>query len=186
MIDALPIPLAPARAETRGGGHAQVPMDEARFEEFYRKTARALWSYLFRLSGDAATTDDLLQKAFLRLLRANPRVPSDDDLRNWLFRVATNVALDHFRKTKRDREQLSDAGAQRIEPPRSDLSHDVARTFAELTPRERALLWLAHVEKAEHEEIGEALGVKTASVKVLVFRARRRLRALLSKRGLAP
>jgi len=190
MIDALPRPLASALVETRGGGQApQVPMDEARFEDFYRATAGALWAYLCRFAGDAATADDLLQKSFLRLLRANPSLASDEDLRNWLFRVATNVALDHFRQTRRDRAWLRREAVEEgitITPRPPDLSHDVARVFAELTPQERALLWLAHVEQAAHREIGDALGVKAKSVKVLLFRARTRLRALLTKRGLAP
>lgn len=160
-------------------------MDEAQFEDFYRRTAGALWAYLYRLTSDAATADDLVQKSFLRLLRADPRLGSGDDLRNWLFRVATNVALDHFRQAKRDRG-LGQAVEERSEPRAFGLGHDMAAAFAELTPRERALLWLAHVEQATHAEIGEALGVKAKSVKVLLFRARARLRALLSKRGLAP
>jgi len=60
------------------------------------------------------------------------------------------------------------------------------RVFSELKPQERALLWLAHVEGSSHEEIGEALDVKTKSVKVMLFRARKHLGALLSKKGLAP
>jgi RNA polymerase sigma-70 factor (ECF subfamily) len=195
MIDALPLPVASALVATRGRGQTpQVPMDEARFEDFYRRTAGALWAYLYRLAGDGATADDLLQKSFLRLLRADPRVASDEDLRNWLFRVSTNVALDHFRQTTRDRARLKEAVEERIpqtswghsEARPTDLSHDLADAFAQLTSRERVLLWLAHVEQAAHAEIGEALGVKTKSVKVLLFRARTRLRALLSKRGLAP
>jgi len=161
-------------------------MDEAYFEAFYRETAGALWAYLYRLAGDAATADDLLQKAFLQLLRAEPRVASRADLRNWLFRVATNAALDHFRRAKRDRTWSSTAIEESVAAAPSDLSPDMARVFEELNPRERALLWLAHVEQATHEEIGAAVGVKVKSVKVLLFRARARLRALLSKRGLAP
>lgn len=161
-------------------------MDEAQFEAFYRETAGALWAYLYRLAGDAATTDDLLQQAFLQLLRAQPHVASREDLRNWLFRVATNVALDHFRRAKRERAWSSTAVEEGVAPDPSELGPDMARVFAELNPRERALLWLAHVEQTTHEEIGEALGVKAKSVKVLLFRARARLRELLSKRGLAP
>jgi RNA polymerase sigma factor (sigma-70 family) len=62
----------------------------------------------------------------------------------------------------------------------------MTRVFNELKPRERALLWLAHVEEADHEDIAEAVGVKVKSVKVLLFRARKRLGELLRKRGLAP
>ncbi|HUP60034.1 MAG TPA: RNA polymerase sigma factor [Thermoanaerobaculia bacterium] len=163
-------------------------MDEARFEAFYRRTAGGLWSYLYRLSGDAASADDLLQKAFFRFLRANPALASDEHMRRWLFRTATNLAFDHFRETKRERARSKAArsdAAPSLEP-REVLRHDMMRTFSELKPRERALLWLAHVEEADHEAIGEALGVKAKSVKVLLFRARKRLAELLTKKGLAP
>ena len=163
-------------------------MDEARFEAFYRRTAGGLWSYLFRLTGDAASADDLLQKAYFRFLRANPALASEEHMRRWLFRTATNLAFDHFRETKRERarsEAVRGETHATIEP-REALRHDMMRTFSELKPRERALLWLAHVEEADHEDIGEALGVKAKSVKVLLFRARKRLAELLTKKGLAP
>ncbi len=163
-------------------------MDEARFEAFYRKNAGALWSYLYRLTGDAATADDLLQKAFFRFLRANPVVATEEHQRRWIFRTATNLALDHFRETKRERGRADSATREpaAATEPREVLRHDMMKTFAELKPRERALLWLAHVEEADHEDISEALGVKTKSVKVLLFRARKRLAELLTKKGLAP
>jgi RNA polymerase sigma-70 factor (ECF subfamily) len=163
-------------------------MDEARFEAFYRRTAGGLWSYLFRLTGNEASADDLLQKTFFRFLRSNPALASDDHMRRWLFRTATNLAFDHFRETKRERarsEAVRGESAATTEP-RDALRHDMMRTFSELKPRERALLWLAHVEEADHEDIGEALGVKAKSVKVLLFRARKRLGELLTKKGLAP
>ena len=179
----LPAPLL-AEARTRTG--SPRPMDEARFELFYRSTAGNLWSYLFRMTGDEAVSDDLLQKAFFRFLRANPALATEEHQRRWLFRTATNLAMDHFRETKRQRSaELTDLPVPSMEP-REALRHDMMKTFAELKPRERALLWLAHVEEADHDDIGEALGVKTKSVKVLLFRARKRLGDLLTKKGLAP
>jgi RNA polymerase sigma-70 factor, ECF subfamily len=159
-------------------------MEEARFEAFYRAHASSLWSYIYRLTGDPATADDLLQKTFFRFLRANPQTANDDHLRRYLFRTATNLAFDHFRETKRERGReivVVDAGAH----DSADLRHDMMRVFAELKPRERALLWLAHVEESNHEDIAEALGLKAKSIKVLLFRARRRLGDLLKKKGLA-
>jgi len=175
-------------ARTRTG--KPDPMEEARFEAFYRRTAGSLWSYLYRMTSDAAAADDLLQKSYFRFLRANPAVESEEHMRRWLFRAATNLALDHFRETKRERTR-SEEQPRRGEagPPmeaREVLRHDMMRVFSELKPRERALLWLAHVEEADHEDIGDTLGLKTKSVKVLLFRARKRLGDLLSKRGLAP
>ena len=174
-----------ATARTRTG--SPRPMDEARFEAFYRSTAGNLWSYLFRMTGDEAVSDDLLQKAYFRFLRSNPAAATEEHQRRWLFRTATNLAMDHFRETKRERSrvELADVPGASMES-RDALRHDMLKTFAELKPRERALLWLAHVEEADHDDIGEALGVKTKSVKVLLFRARKRLGELLTKKGLAP
>jgi len=182
----LPVPPAPvpAEAQSRTGKHA--PMDEARFEMLYRRMAGSLWSYLFRLTGDAAVADDLLQKSFFRFLRANPTLASEEHTRRWIFRTATNLAFDHFRETKRDRTRAYEWMPAEARPDRGDLRHDMARVFADLKPQERALLWLAHVEEADHEDISEALGVKPKSVKVLLFRARKRLGELLTKKGLAP
>lgn len=181
----LPAPLL-SEARTRSGKPG--PIDEARFELFYRRTAGTLWSYLFRVTGDAATADDLLQKAFFRFLRANPTLASEEHMRRWMFRTATNLAFDHFREVKRDRAYAAAAlhEQQPVTEAREILRHDMMKMFGELKPQERALLWLAHVEGADHEDIGEALGVKTKSVKVLLFRARKRLTELMTKRGLAP
>jgi RNA polymerase sigma-70 factor (ECF subfamily) len=175
-----------ARPE-RLGRTSPVMMPEAQFEAFYRRTASGVWSYLYRLAGDAATADDLLQKTFYRFLRSGFMSPNDEHLRAYLYRTATNLAVDHFRDTKRERErnvELPPASASRSE--RHELRQDMMRVFAELKPQERALLWLAHVEESNHQEIGEALGVKAQSVRVLLHRARKRLAGILTSKGLAP
>jgi RNA polymerase sigma-70 factor (ECF subfamily) len=163
------------------------PMDEAKFEAFYRKTAGRIWSYIFRMTGNAATADDLLQKAFFRFLRSNPAIVDEDHLRHYIFKTATNLVFDHFRETKRHRQVMVDAPAiTESRAGRDELGHDMMRAFAELKPQERALLWLAHVEGSSHEEVADAIGVKAKSVKVMLFRARKRLAGILTKRGLAP
>ncbi len=162
------------------------PMNDVKFEAFYRATAPKLWSYLYRLTGDPSSADDLLQKAFFRFIRAGTVFVSDEHMRRFIFKTATNLAFDHFRETKRHRQREVVVPASSISHESAELRHDMMRVFVELKPQERALLWLAHVEGSDHEEIGEALGVKTKSVKVLLFRARKRLGDLLAKKGLAP
>jgi len=190
--ETLPMPFATLAAETAAGGRRapKHPMDEARFEAFYRRTAGSLWAYVYRLTGDAATADDLLQKTFFRVLRTNPAVTDDEHLRRYVFRTATNLAFDHFRETKRARSFAAlppDTGQRQDErADRGALRHDMMRVFAELKPRERVLLWLAHVEGNDHEEIGAALGIKSRSVRVLLFRARKRLAEMLQKKGIGP
>ena len=180
VMDASPLMFLTERAAPR----PNRPMDEAKFDAFYRRTGPGLWSYLNRLTGDPALADDLLQKSFINLLRADPVFASDEHMRRYVFRTATNLAMDHFRETKRRRDRpVPETVAASFD---QDIREDVKRIFAELNPRERALLWLAHVEGSDHDEISEALGVKSKSVRVLLFRARKRLAELLKRRGIGP
>lgn len=181
----LPVPLfsEPGAMVKQGGPNR---MNELKFEAFYRTTAPKLWSYLYRLSGDNSAADDLLQKAYFRFIRANATFVSDEHMRRFLYRTATNLAFDHLREKKRERGTEQAAATSPGSQERAELRHDMMRVFSELKPQERALVWLAHVEGSSHEEIAEALGVKAKSVKVLLFRARTKLGDLLKKKGLAP
>lgn len=182
----LPIPFGFARANQQGR-RPNEPMDEAKFEVFYRKTAGAVWSYVFRLTGDASLADDLTQKAFFRFVRSNPAVANDEHRRRYVFKTATNLVFDHFREVKKQRQYQIEAPSRTSTPPdRTELRHDMARVFAELKPQDRALLWLAHVEGSSHEEIADTLGLKSKSIKVMLFRARKRLGEMLTAKGLGP
>jgi RNA polymerase sigma-70 factor (ECF subfamily) len=162
-------------------------MDEDAFRLFYERTARPVWAYLSRMSGDRRLADDLLQETYYRFLRANVRHESDAHRRNYLFRIATNLVRDLRRRPLVDAARAADGTQPGEQPdPRSaDAADgavrrlDLARSMARLKPRERDLLWLAYAQGSSHKEIAETLGVKTSSVKLLLFRARRRLAALL-------
>ena len=153
---------------------------EHAFAEFYRRHNRAVWTYVYRATNDAADADDIVQEAFLRLLQTDI-VPADEEgLRRYVFRIAGNLMADRWRKRARDKRHDT-ASAEQIDAAPRDL--DVARTFAELKPRERALLWLAYVEGDTHAEIATSLRLGRGSVKVMLSRARARLRDLLMARG---
>jgi len=66
-------------------------MDERAFRTLYERTARPLWSYLYRVSSNAALADDLVQEAYYRLLRTRFTEINQDYMKNYLFRVATNL-----------------------------------------------------------------------------------------------
>ena len=156
-------------------------MDEETFRGFYERTARSVWSYLARLTGDRQAADDLLQETYYRFLRARVRLDSETHRRAYLFRIATNLARDrHRRAVVFPMVQLGDRDvASDREAVGADRRADLDRAMRKLRPRERALLWLAYGVGQPHTEIADALGVKTGSVKPLLFRARHKLAELL-------
>lgn len=162
-------------------------MDEDAFRGFYDRTARALWAYLSRISGDRQLADDLLQETYYRFLRAGRPYESEEHRRNSLFRIATNLVIDTHRRPKTD--TLPDPAAVPALQVGGDLAEravertDVRRALARMKPRERALLWLAYAQGASHREIASVLGLKTGSIKLLLFRARRKMANVLRGRS---
>ena len=73
-------------------------MTEEAFRGFYEQTARPLWTYLARMTGDDRLADDLLQETYYRFLRVKAEFTGDDHRRNYLFRIATNLVRDHRRR----------------------------------------------------------------------------------------
>jgi len=174
------------------------PFDAAGFRVFYEATARPLWAYLSR-AASPELADDLVQEAYYRLLRSDFVPESDAHAKNYLYRIATNLMRDHFRIAGRRGaagEVAADTGPEgppAPEPVAADtpdrrvrMRRDLRRFLDRLSPKDRRLLWLAHVEGASHREIAEVLEVQESSVRVLVFRARRRLATMLEQHDVGP
>jgi RNA polymerase sigma-70 factor (ECF subfamily) len=162
-----------------------MAMDEDAFRAFYDRTSRALWGYLSRTSGDRQVADDLLQECYYRLLKSRVAFESEAHRRNYLYRIATNLVRDTRRGTRplfAEGLDVSDLEAPQG-PADAEQRADVRRAMGRLKPRERALLWLAYAQGSSHSEIAGVLGVKTASIKLLLFRARRKLAAMLEARS---
>ncbi len=163
-------------------------MDEDAFRLFYERTSRPVWAYLSRATGDPRLADDLLQEAYYRFLRATGAPVDEAHRRNYLFRIATNLVHDTRRRPRLDAVQIGEH-TDPADPRHADVAEgtarrvDLSRAMARLKPRERDLLWLAYAQGSSHSEIAEILGLKTASIKLLLFRARRRLATLLGGRA---
>ncbi len=158
---------------------ARLPMDEETFRAFYDRTARSVWSYLVRMTGDRQLADDLLQEAYYRFVRAGAEYENETHRRNSLFLIATNLVRDAARRRQQlipleENAKIDDRTAERAEG-RTDLN----RAMSRLKPAQQAMLWLAYGHGASHDEIAKILGLKPGSIKALLFRARRRLAQLL-------
>jgi RNA polymerase sigma-70 factor (ECF subfamily) len=161
----------------------RLPLNESEFLAMYARTAGPLCGYLRRLTGNAALAEDLLQDAYIRFLSVGSPPAGDEHQKNYLYRIATNLARDHFRVAKRRTPvpigELSSGPA----PPDA---RDVWTLLARLSARDRELLLLAYIEGLTHQEIANVTGLMRASVRPLLFRARKRFGRLLSAAGLAP
>ena len=166
------------------GAAAESRMDRDAFAGFYERSARPLWAYLARVSGDPALADDLVQESFVRMLCAATPIDGEVHAKRYLFRIATNLLKDYWRRPKASsiedlperafaNESSNGADAQMILEPR----------LLQLRPRERQLLWLAHAEGYSHKEIAEIIGVRSPSVRLMLFRARHKLAELLQDGG---
>ena len=174
-------------------------MDAAAFQVFYVKTAPGLRGYIRRASGNEALADDILQESYLRFLRADLSQFRDAQFRNaqfsdvtradaplkaYLYKIASSLLVDHWRRVKRERRWSlwNFLGGEPVTNPKSE--SDAMRFFRRLKPQEQLLLWLAYVEGFDHREIAAALRLKEKSVRVVLFRARKKLARTLEDAGL--
>ena len=164
------------------------PMDEETFRAFYDRTARITWVYLWRLTGDRHLADDLLQETYYRFFRVGNIHESELHRKNSLFCIATNIVRDLNRRRRHvHMVPLSDGidGDHDIVPAidgvadRAEARTDLTKAMASLKPLQREILWLAYALGSSHAEIAEILGIKAKSVKTLLFRARKKMAALL-------
>ena len=162
-------------------------MTEDAFRGFYDLTARSVRVYLARMTRDDRLADDLLQETYYRFLRSKASFDSDDHRRNYLFRIATNLVHDHRRRPGIEvaalREDTMASPGDVHTAERTAQRIDLSRAMDQLKPRERTLLWLAYAQGWSHEELAASLGVKTASLKAMLHRARHRLAVLLKNPG---
>lgn len=158
-------------------------------DDLYREHAPFLWGLCYRMTGDAADADDIVQETFVRV-KASPPARTDEPWRPWLVRVAMNLARDRLRKRKRTSyigpwlPSPVDTG-DAYEGSDPELSYGMLEsvTFAfllameALRPRQRAVLLLRDVFDLSVAETAHALDISEGSVKTTHHRARAALAA---------
>lgn len=155
---------------------------EGLFERLHTDYAAPILNYLYRLLGDPALAEDLTQEAFTRAWKARAGLPRLDNPRAWLYRIATNLARDHFRRARLLRwlpllgnePALTEAGPAVGDPLEADR---MRRALLTLAPDYRTPLVLYTCQDLSVAEIASALGISPDAVKQRLVRARKQLRA---------
>ncbi|HUF18775.1 MAG TPA: sigma-70 family RNA polymerase sigma factor [Thermoanaerobaculia bacterium] len=186
MIETMRADAGPLTADAVRSAEPATMITEPAFDQIYRKTARPLLRYLTRVGGDASLAEDILQKTYIRLLQATVPVMDEREMKNYLFRIASNLLSDHWRASGREKIFGFLPLRRARDEDDGNRDHDVRKMFEKLKPQERNLLWLAYVEGCTHEEIAQILRLEASSIRVLLFRAKSRLAATLRANGLVP
>ena len=160
------------------------------FEELYRAQSGRLFNLAYRMCGNAADAEDLLQEIFLTAFRKLEQFRGQAALSTWLYRLGVNLCVDYLRSRANKMQQATDSlddderrGASVPRAiPESPLGRlELERAIARLPPGCRAAFVLHDVEGFQHQEIAVMLGIASGTSKSQVHKARMKLRALLSQ-----
>lgn len=174
--------------------------DEAAFHEVIERYKNKVYNYIFRMMGNSDDAEDLTQEVFIRLYTSIDSFRSQSSLSTWLFRIASNLCVDYFRRSKKRRaeaysldEPQGHAGEEgtmpevpdaTFEPLRllenQELGVQLQRALEQLPEKLRAVIVLHDIEDLPYEEIAQIVGCPLGTVKSRLFNARLQLRQKLS------
>lgn len=163
--------------------------DRAAFEELFTLTSDRVYSLALHFLGDPAAAADVTQEVFLKLLVRMDQFRAEARFTTWLYRIVANAVHDHRRARRplvsldsREVGLLAMVGAtpEEIASDRERRAR-VKSAVRSLPPRLRLPLLLRHVAQLPYDEIAAALGISEGTVASRLFRAHRKLAALLEE-----
>ena len=171
--------------------------DEASFDFLLQKYRSPLVNFLNRMVRDTATAEDLAQDVFLRVYRARKQYTPTAKFTTWLFRIATNVALNSVRDNRHQKlavpldAPVGNEDSAPRELPASEMRIDerlierdrteiIRRAIASLPEKQRAAVLLHKYEEMDYMEISRILDCSEGALKSLLFRAYETLRMQLA------
>ncbi len=165
--------------------------DEAAFEQIMNMYADRLYNYILRMVGNATDAEDLVQETFLRAYQGLPTFDGRASLGTWLYRIATNLCIDHQRKRARRVSTVSYSAQEDedgemtewdfpdLQTPNPldaalnrELEQVVETAIANLSPKLKTVLLLYDVEELSYEEIARVLNIPIGTVKSRLNHAR--------------
>lgn len=206
MATAAPRPgtLTPAIVSAEGYTDAEVMLrvkagDESAFDYLVQKYRRPLVSFMYRMARNAAAAEDLAQEVFLRVYRSRQTYEASAKFTTWLYRIATNLAVNHARDTRHERPEVTvsldepdeDSGAT-LDVADSKVSVEESlvrrermlaiRAKVEALPERQKLAVIMHkYQQMDYKQIADVLKLSESATKSLLFRAYETLREQLKE-----
>ena len=159
------------------------------FESLFRQYQHAVYRWIVRIVRDPAIAEELTVETFWRMHRAHARFRPDSNCGAFLRRIATNLALDHLRRSRVIHVALPDDHAADSAPDgaiQDETRRAIEIAFASLPPRLRIVLQLGLIEEEPYRRIAGALGISESAVKLRMFRGVRLLRKKLEQMDIRP
>jgi RNA polymerase sigma-70 factor, ECF subfamily len=166
------------------------------FDEIVAKYKDGIFNYIRRMISNPDDVEDLAQEVFVRAFTSIKTFRRESNLRTWLYRIATNLCVDKYRRGGIEKQILSSMEFEdgdewkTVEPPdetynpehvyeRTELQAEVQNALSKLPDKLRATVLLYDIEGMTYDEIAEALGCPMGTVKSRLFNARIQLKDLL-------
>src|SRR5581483_887537 len=195
---------AALEAEPSGMSDAEVMLrakagDESAFEYLVQKYRRQMVSFMYRMSHNSAVAEDLAQEVFLRVYRSRANYEASAKFTTWLYRIATNLAVNHARDTRHERpentvnlDQPDSETGQTPDVPDSSMTVEEAILRRErlaairqkvqaLPERQKTAVLMHKYQQMDYKQIAEVLKLSESATKSLLFRAYETLRVQLKE-----
>ncbi len=169
------------------------PTREAAFDRLFEEFSAAIYNYVLRMVADRDRAADITQDTFIKAYRKIDSLTDDASVRSWLYRIATNTAIDEMRRRKfvvrMDDEQPHNERADGRPGPEAQvmstvLDERLQRALLRLKPERRQCLLLSDLEDMSAQQIGDVMGLSYGAVRTLLCRARGDMRRHLATEGL--
>jgi RNA polymerase sigma-70 factor, ECF subfamily len=164
--------------------------DAYSFESFFREHGDALYNYLRKLTGQEEDAEDLLQEALVKIASHLSDLDDPTRIKSWAFSIATNTAVDFFRRRGGkdivlfdERVHGGDTGSGDIEDRVivDEMNECIRREMGRIAPHYHIVLVLHYFEHMSVAEIAEVCGISVSSVKVRLHRGKLLLNSILTK-----
>jgi RNA polymerase sigma-70 factor, ECF subfamily len=187
-----PLPGVP-RALTAGAQEADARIDAARFAEHYQASVDRIYQHIRARVGEPDLAEDLTAQTFLRAWQSIDRYRpvNGRPFIAWLFTIANNLVVDHFRRRRRElvgvKGDPRDSGSN--DPERcalvTDVRDEIRRAVALLKSEQQLVVTLRLIDGLEYDQISAIMGKSPGALRVLLCRALGALRAELQRRGVS-
>jgi len=164
--------------------------DNQAFEELYDKYFSQMYGYIFKRTGQRELTEDIVSNVFIKVFtNLNEYKAKNNSFKSWLYKIATNTLIDHFRKSSVKKEFLTEELPEIVDESydhvrRVEVQENqkiVQKTLEKLPEQYKKILYLKFFSELTNIEIAEILAISPNNVGVLLYRALKKFEKLYTK-----